>query len=161
MGYGKSPLFFNGIGIRKMKILHPFHEILFRNPMPDTGVPAKFLPDGRGHDSVIIMSRINQGFRRKTEKFFMNALIQHPGITLLKIGPPTTSDEQRIPTEKHPIQQETHASGSMSRCGKSLNAESTETQFLSVFQKNLSCFRAGPPSDGGLCFSGFSQFLRS
>ena len=161
MGYRKSPLFFNGIGIRKMKFLHPFHEILFRNPMPDTGVPAKFFPDGRDHDSVIIMSRINQGFRRKTEKFFMNALIQHPGITLLKIGPPTTSDEQRIPAEKHPFQLETHASGSMSRCGKSLNAESTETQFLSVFQKNRSCCRAGPPSDGGLRFSGFSQFLRS
>ena len=128
-----------------MKFLHPFHEILFRNPMPDTGVPAKFFPDGRDHDSVIIMSRINQGFRRKTENFFMNALIQHPGITLLKIGPPTTSDEQRIPAEKHPFQLETHASGSMSRCGKSLNAESTETQFLSVFQKNRSCCRAGPP----------------
>ena len=91
----------------------------------------------------------------------MNALIQHPGITLLEIGPPTTSDEQRIPAEKHPFQLETNASGSMSRCGKSLNAESTETQFLSVFQKNLSCCRAGPPSDGGLCASGFSQFLRS
>ena len=98
MGYGNSPLFFNGIGIWKMKFLPPFHEILFRNPMPDTVVPAKFLPDGRDHDSVIIMSRINQSFRRKTEKFFMNALIQHPGITLLKIGPPTTTDEQRIPT---------------------------------------------------------------
>ncbi len=143
-----------------MKFLHPFHEILFRNPMPDTGVPAKFLPNDRDHDSVIIMSRINQGFRRKMEKFFMNALIQHPGITLLKIGSPTTSDEQRIPTEKHPFQLETHASGIMSRCGKSLNAESTEAQFLSFFKKNRSCCRADPPSDGGLCASGFSQFLR-
>ena len=136
-----------------MKFLHPFHEILFRNPMPDTGVPAKILPDGRYHDSIIIMSRINHGFSRKTEKFFMNALIQHLWITLLEIGPSTTSDEQRIPAEKHPFQLETHASGSMSRCGKSL--------ILSVFQKNRSCCRAGPPSDGGLCASGFSQFLRS
>ena len=132
-----------------MKFLHPFHEILFRNPMPDTGVPAKFLPDGRDHDPVIIMSRINQAFRWKTENFFMNALIQHPGITLLEIGPPTTSDEQRIPAEKHPFQLETHASGSMSRCCKSLNIESTESQFLSFFQKNQSCCRASPPSDGG------------
>ncbi len=161
MGYGKNPLFFNGIGTRKMKFLHPFHEILFRNPMPDTGVPAKFFPDGRDHDSVIIMSRINQGFRRETENFFMNALIQHPGITLLKIGPPAAPGEQRIPGEKHPVQQETHASRSMSRCGKSLNAESTETQFLSVFHKNLNCCRACPSSDGALCASGFSQFLRS
>ena len=144
-----------------MKFLHLLHEILFRNPMPDTGVPAKFLPDGRDHDSVIIMSWINQGFRRKTEKFFMNALIQHPGITLLEIGPPTTSDEQRIPAEKYPFQLENHASGSMPRCGKSLNAENTEAQFLSVFKKNRSCCRAGPPSDGGLCTSGFSKFLRS
>ena len=144
-----------------MKFFHPFQEILFRNPMPDTGVPAKFFPDGRGHDPFIIMSRINQGFRRKTENFFMNALIQHPGITLLKIGPPTTSDEQRIPAEKHPFQLETHTSGNMSRCGKSLDAESTETQFLSVFQKNRSCCRAGPPSDGGLCASVLSLFFRS
>ncbi len=94
-----------------MKFLHPFHEILFRNPIPDTGFPAKILPDGRDHDSVIIMSRINQGFRRKTENLFMNALIQHPGITLMEIGPPTTSDEQRIPAEKHPFQLETQHPG--------------------------------------------------
>ena len=75
MGGGMSPLAFNGIGTRKMKFLHPFHKILFRNPMLDTGFPAKFLPDGRDYDAVIIMSRINQGFRRKMEKFFMNVLI--------------------------------------------------------------------------------------
>ena len=92
------------------------------------------------------MSRINQCFRRKLKQFHDDALKKHLGITLLKIGPPATADEQSVTAEKHTVHEETHAALGMSWSRQSLNDKGSKSQFLPNNQKKFGFIWARIPT---------------